>query len=55
MRESIALSAFFKVDAHCHCIVGAELSMVSVSDGEALTDLIRPLCRNLDRVIGSGV
>ncbi|WP_192992804.1 IS5 family transposase [Pseudoalteromonas citrea] len=42
------------VDATSHDIVGAELSMVNVSDGEALADLIRPLRRNIDRVTGDG-
>ncbi|TMP51694.1 hypothetical protein CWB96_22185, partial [Pseudoalteromonas citrea] len=42
------------VDATSHDIVGAELSMVNVSDGEALADLIRPLRRNSDRVTGDG-
>ncbi|MBE0368184.1 hypothetical protein PAUR_a1734 [Pseudoalteromonas aurantia 208] len=42
------------IDARSHDIMGAELSMVNVSDGEALTDLIRPLRRNIDRVKGDG-
>uniref|UniRef100_U1JSZ5 Transposase n=1 Tax=Pseudoalteromonas citrea DSM 8771 TaxID=1117314 RepID=U1JSZ5_9GAMM len=42
------------MDATSHDIVGAELSMVNVSDGEALADLIRPLRRNSDRVTGDG-
>ena len=42
------------VDATSHDIVGAELSMVNVSEGEALADLIRPLRRNSDRVTGDG-
>ncbi|KAF7767782.1 hypothetical protein PCIT_a3873 [Pseudoalteromonas citrea] len=39
------------VDATNHDIVSAELSMVNVSDGESLSDLIRPLRRNSDRVM----
>ncbi|WP_196765330.1 hypothetical protein [Pseudoalteromonas luteoviolacea] len=42
------------VDATSHDIVGAELSMVNVSDGEALTDLIRPFHRNIGRVTSDG-
>ncbi|KAF7773933.1 hypothetical protein PCIT_a0281 [Pseudoalteromonas citrea] len=42
------------VDATSHDILGAELSMVNVSDGEALADLIGPLRRNIDRVKGDG-
>lgn len=42
------------VDAANHDIVSAELSMVRVSDGEALCDLLRPLRRNIDRVTGDG-
>ncbi|MBQ4835442.1 IS5 family transposase [Pseudoalteromonas luteoviolacea] len=42
------------IDAASHDIVSAELSMVSVSDGEVLGDLLQPLRRNVNRVAGDG-
>ncbi|MCF6438784.1 IS5 family transposase [Pseudoalteromonas luteoviolacea] len=42
------------IDAASHDIVSAELSMVNVSDGEVLGDLLRSLRRNVDRVTGDG-
>ncbi|WP_440589555.1 IS5 family transposase [Pseudoalteromonas luteoviolacea] len=42
------------IDAASHDIVNAKLSMVNMSDGEALGDLLRPLSRNIDRVTCDG-
>ena len=35
------------IDSTSHDVVGAELSMVNVSEGEAITGLFRPLRRNI--------
>ena len=38
------------VDANTHDIVGAQMTLSNVTDGETLQDLIRPLRRRIDRV-----
>ena len=42
------------VDANTHDIVGAQMTLSNVTDGETLQDLISPLRRRIDRVSADG-
>ncbi|WP_052262322.1 hypothetical protein [Pseudoalteromonas luteoviolacea] len=51
---NVAIWLFSELGVSSHNIVGTELSLLNVSDGEVLGDLLRSLCPNADRLTSDG-